>query len=265
MNLIEKIKAVVKVDRFLFWMCAIGEPFMRPDFKEIMTALSADHKVCPVTNLAYFGNDTPEYLTTINTKNIGMYWSVHWAEMKKHKVLAKTIERVSIMIESGIKIWPTIVAHPCYFNLLDDVLEAMKQLGLKLLLCRYRIGQSDLAQLEEEKQIEDKYRSHPNVDMSIWDITPEAWKVAGGVCESGHKALVIDAWWRMATCHGDGNPNFFGSFPEDINKLPSRIRTPGICKSSKCPCKHLEFWGVNRKFPRSFADILYKWEEFMSS
>jgi hypothetical protein len=247
-------------DKYLFWLCSIGEPFMMSSFKEIITGITAKHKACVITNLSYHNDDTPEYLCDQNTKNIGMYWSVHWNQMIKHGVLDKTITRVKKMLDSGIRIWPTVVAHPSYFDKFDDILACMKDLGLRISFCRYRIGQADLAKLKEEENIENGYRNNPHADFKIWDITPNAWKVRGGTCEAGVKQVIVDAWWRITCCHGDGNMKVFGTFPEDIDKI--KLTEAGICKSTKCPCKHSMFFGVNKKYPYTFADILDGWDDF---
>lgn len=262
-----RLAAKTNADSYLFWLCAIGEPFMMPYIREVITTLSKEHKVCVVTNLSFYGNDTPEYLTTLDfnqRKNIGMYWSVHWNQMKKHRVLERTLERAKLMKDAGIRIWPTIVMHPSYFNVIDEVLAAMNDLDLKISFCRYRIGQGDLAGLEEENSIYDKFNNHQNVDFRIWNITPECWEVAGGHCMAGMQQVIIDAWWRMCTCHGDGNSaHFFGTFPEDIERI--QLTTPDVCKATKCPCKHSVFYGVNSKFPHTFADILEDWEGFIEA
>lgn len=258
-----RLAAKTNADDYLFWMCGIGEPFMMPYFKEVMTTVSKNHKVCAVTNLSYFGNDVPEYLCTQNIKNIGMYWSVHWNEMIKHKVLNKTLERVKKMKDSGIRVWPTLVMHPSYFDKLNDILNAIKDLDLRLSFCRYRIGQANLAGLKEEKELEEKYANHPQVDLKIWHLTPDAFNVAGGFCHSGKKAIIVDAWWRICSCHGDKNAKFYGIFPEDIDKIT--LKENGMCQSSKCPCKHLAFFGVNDKYPHNFSHILDGWEDFINA
>lgn len=258
-----KLAEKTGADSYLFWMCGIGEPFMMPYFEEVMTTLSREHKICAVTNLSYFGNDTPEKLIEINPKNVGMYWSVHWNEMKKHRVLGKTLERVKKLTEGGIHVWPTIVLHPSYFDSLDEVLESMGELGLKISFCRYRIGQENLAGLAEEKMLMGKYKDDPRVDWKIWNITPECWNVAGGRCHAGKKQIIVDAWWRICTCHGDKNATFFGTFPEDLDKV--QLKEVGVCRSSKCQCKHSVFWGVNEKYPHTFADILEDWEGFINA
>jgi len=258
-----RLAAKTGADKYLFWMCGIGEPFMIPYFREVMETISPDHKICAVTNLSYFGNNTPEHLLTLNTKNIGMYWSVHWKQMKIHHVLDLTLRRVKKMLDGGIKVWPTIVMHPTYFDVIDDVLAAMKKLGVTISFCRYRIKQDDLAGLKEERKLEAKYRGHPQVCWKIWDITPEAWKVAGGQCMAGKKQIIVDAWWRICSCHGENNKIFFGTFPEDIDTV--NLRTPGVCRSPRCPCKHSVFFGVNQKFPHTFADILDGWSDFIDA
>lgn len=259
-----KLAAKTGGDKFLFWLCGIGEPFMMPYFYEVITTVSQEHKACAVTNLSYFGNNWPEDLCKLpeeQKKNIGMYWSVHWNEMAKHSCTGKTLDRVKKMLDSGIKVWPTLVTHPCYFNGLDKILTEIDKLGVRLSLCRYRIGQEDLAGLQEENQIRKKYANDKRVSFKIWDITPQCWEVAGGKCSAGKKQVIIDAWWRICTCHGDGgSARFFGTFPEDIDRL--QLTTPGVCKSSKCPCKHSVFYGVNSKFPHTFVDILDGWENF---
>jgi len=246
----------------LYWMCGIGEPFMQPWTLECATELSKQHKVCYVTNLSYFGNDWPEKLCDLpTTHNLGMYWSVHYNEMLRTGCVGKTVERVRRMLSAGIRVWPTVVCHPTYFKHLDAIVDMCTDLGVKVIPCRYRIKQSDLAGLKEEHAIEDKYSSNPNVDFGLWDRTPDCWDVAGGQCTAGTKQVVIDAWWKICCCHGDHNKTDFGTFPEDVDKV--NLKPAGLCKSSKCPCKHSVMFGVNSKFPYSFADILYDWEEFV--
>lgn len=261
-----KLASKTGADNYLFWLCGIGEPFMMPYFSEVITNLSKEHKTCAVTNLSYLNDNTPESLSKLpmeHKKNIGMYWSVHYLEMIKHKVFPKVIDRVKMLVDSEIRVWPTLVLHPIYFKKLDEILKCIETLGLKISFCRYRIGQEDLAGLKEEKMIYEKYKSDPNIDWRIWNLTPQCWMVKGGNCLAGKKQIIIDAWWRICTCHGDnGSARFFGTFPEDIDKI--ELTTPGICKSSKCPCKHSVFYGVNSKFPHSFSDILSGWKDFIS-
>ncbi|MBD3262193.1 MAG: hypothetical protein GF334_11100 [Candidatus Altiarchaeales archaeon] len=184
--------------------------------------------------------------------------------MKKHNCLEKTLKRVEKMLDAGIRVWPTLVVHPSYFGVLEEILESTDNLGLTLSLCRYRIGQENLAGLQEEDDIRKKYSEDKRVSFKIWDITPQCWEVSGGKCSAGKKQVIIDAWWRICTCHGDGgSARFFGTFPEDIERL--QLTTPGICKASKCPCKHSVFYGVNSKFPHTFEDILVGWEEFVNA
>jgi hypothetical protein len=244
----------------LFWMCAIGETFMQPWLPECLQTLSIDHRIGVVTNLSYFGNEEPERACSYHTKNIGMYWSLHLDEMERTNCTQKTLQRVRRMLDAGIRVWPTLVCHPSYYDKLGDAVGMCADLGLKLILCRYRIGQADLAGLPEEEAVRSRFAGNANVDFGLWDRTANCWKVAGGSCTAGRDQIVIDWAWDMCCCHGDGNKLTYGKFPEDIDKLP--VTPVGKCKSSKCPCKHSVMFGVNQKFPYTFADILDGWDGF---
>ena len=54
LNLAERTGA----DKFLFWMCAIGEPFMRPDYREVLDTLRALR-------------DLRRYMPTVNIRQAG--------------------------------------------------------------------------------------------------------------------------------------------------------------------------------------------------
>ena len=255
-----KLAQKTGASEYLFWMCGIGEPFMMSYIDEVTNTLASNHKMCVITNLSYFGNAIPEQLADRHPKNFGAYWSVHWLEMKKHNVVNRVMDRVRYLTQRGVKVWPTLVMHPTYVDHLDEILDTIPE-GLPLSLCRYRIGQQDLAGLDIEKHITDKYRSDPRINWGIWDITPQAWEVSGGQCEAGIKQIIVDACWRICSCHGDNNMKIFGTFPEDIDKIS--LSPAGLCKSPRRPCKHSVCYGVNQKFPHTFSDILVQWDEFL--
>lgn len=257
-----RLGAKTGASKLLFWMCGVGEPFMRPDYREVFETLTRRHKTVAVTNLAYFGNDTPEKIARSNPDNFGCYWSIHWNEMNRLHLLSLTLDRVKMLLNLGVKIWPTLIFHPEYFSVMNDVLATVDKLGLKLIVCRYRLGQGDLAKLPEEEKAYREYKNCPTIDWRLWSLTPDCWNVKGGDCAAGIKQVIIDAWWNICTCHGDGNKIRFGSFPEDIDKIT--LRMAGRCRSSKCPCKHSVFWGVNNKFPLTFDSILADWDEWFA-
>ena len=126
-------------DDYLFWLCGIGEPFMMPNFDNIINTLTSNYKTCVVTNLSFFGNSIPEDAANLYPNNFGLYWSVHWNQIKKHNLIDKVVNRVKYVKSCGVHIWPTLVAHPSYNDYLEEIIDIVSALGLKLSLCRYRI------------------------------------------------------------------------------------------------------------------------------
>jgi len=248
-------------DNYLFWMASIGEPFMRPDAAEVFTGIALKHKIVAVTSLGYHGDDTPELLCDPKyASNVGMYWSIHYNELLRTGTLDKTVARVRKLLKAGVRVWPTLVMHPSYLDNLADILELVKDLGLKLIPCRYRNGQQDLAALPWEDSFRAAHSANEAIHWGIWDNTANCWKTKGHKCNAGISQVVVDAWWNICNCHGDKNKRVFGVFPRDAATV--NLQSTGTCISSKCPCKHSVYWGSNEGYPHNFSHILNDWKDF---
>lgn len=246
----------------LFWMCAIGETFMQPHIFECFEQLSVDHRIVAVSNLSYFGNDVPEQLRELpTTQHMGVYWSLHMNEMTKRDVLYKAMARAEKMLSAGVRIWPTIVCHPSYADAIPTAVQLTSDLGLKLIMCRYRVGGCGDIDDQFQEHIHETYREDSRVDFCLWSLTQYTKEVRGGICDAGVKQVIVDHDWNLCSCHGDMNKTVYGSFPEDIDNVP--VVPVGRCASRNCPCKHSVMYGVNRKFPFTFANILVGWDSFM--
>ena len=250
-----------KFDEPFFWMCGAGEPLLREDVYLATYQLATfGYKVGLVTNLA---TETAGVLTKAMKEstlkdNIALYVSIHWLEWGSLGDAMRN--RIKSAVESGIKLWPTMVMHPSYYDVIDDVLEFVKSVGLKLIPTRYRVDQGPLANIDYT-ELEKILRESEYTDMRLWDATPNCWDVRGGTCTAGLNQIIIDAYYNICTCHGNGNKRILGKFPEDVCKIEQQ--EPQVCNSDFCPCKHSVMWGVNSKFNYTFASMLSDWESYV--
>jgi len=235
-----------------FHFCSIGDPILYPGASEIFIDLSRDNSVVINANML---SAKYEELLKGNTKNIGIWFSIHWKELLKRNKILYAFERMKRFISAGITVWPMTVLHPAYYDYIDDILVFARMYDIKIKLMHYRdikksTGKDGLVIPPDE--IMQKLKNSEYIDWSHWDESFKRWDVKGRQCSSGIDFLVINSNWKILSCGGAGNIEF-GIFPEDIKFL--EFKEKGICESDTCPCSWAIFHGIC-EHPRTLPDVL---------
>lgn len=235
-----------------FHFCSVGEPVLYLYSIDIFRALLENHSVVINTNMI---SSRLDELLNCNTENLGLWWSIHWKELKRQRKLSEAMERVRQFKRAGATVWPLMVAHPDYMNDIDKILKFAKSNSLKIKLMHYRdLKSSTLPNglILPDSEIMNKLKSSKNIDMSHWDESFKRWDVKGSHCKSGIEFLVVNSNWRIKSCGGFGNIDF-GRFPEDLDRV--KLQEKGICESGVCPCSWAVFHGVSSKHERNMSKV----------
>lgn len=240
--------------QILLWFCGVGEPTMHRSFKDLVIQLTDtyNYPVMINTNLVSRGASV---LLDIKPSNTGIWFSIHWDELKKKDRLDIAKYRLSALLDRGVSVFPMMLLYPSYVSQIDEIIEVMKPFGLKIKMMQYRdfkISRLENGLVEPHERVMKKLRENPMLDWSHYDNASKRWSVKGGKCSSGADFVVIDSRWQVRSCGGAGHIDF-GQFPEDVEKMKFRER--GICIANECPCSWVLFHGINSKFSMKLSGI----------
>ncbi len=232
----------------LYWFCSIGEPLMYPGAMPIIADLSQDNAVVVNTNLAHARVDQ---LLQCNTENIGVWWSIHWDELKRHDALGHTLDRLHKLREAGITVWPMMLAYPSYMEQLDEILAVADNHDFIIKITHYRDfskGRGFDGLVQPAKEVRPRLWGSEHTDPAHWNASLARWQVNGAQCTSGLDFLVVDCEFNVRTCGGKGG-KVLGKFPD------AKPQSVGTCRAPECPCSLALMHGVNSRHDISLADV----------
>lgn len=226
-----------------------GEPFIYPNFMELMIKISELHIIEFCTNL--FFNVEP-IINNMDAKRVRIGTSFH-PEFTEIDVF---IDKVNKLKNSSFEVWVNFVPWPPFFNQLEDIKKSFEQNGIKIVLqpfigdyegIHYPQGYSN-----EEKKILGIFKEEVNVKTIDFKTTNESNK-KGKLCRMGENYAFIHPDGEVERCCKDHSI----SLGNIINGTFKFLDKPLECKVEECNCwrcmlvetepEWIKYWGRNNK------------------
>lgn len=208
-----------------------GEPFLYPDFIELVKELSNIHTLAIQSNLF---QDIDTFVKKIDCSNVKLAGSFHpiFAEFDTF------VKKAVILKEHGFSDEVAYVAYPPQIRQIGYYKEKFARERLSLFVRtfwgRYKGVDYPAGYTEEERKNIEPYIGSRSGEK--FQIAPK--KVKGLLCHAGHKHAVIDVDGRVNRCGGADPHGVIGNFFDERFKL---LDGPRPCDSEYCPCNEWSF------------------------
>jgi MoaA/NifB/PqqE/SkfB family radical SAM enzyme len=200
-----------------------GEPFLLPNFTDLVSALTEKHFVSIITNLT--SGLIPLFLDKVNRDHIiSIAASFHARELERTGLLEQYLRNFENCRKSGIYIYAAEIAHPSYVGHVDKWRDHLKAHNIILHMNSF-VG---------------KYRGRPypesysDEEIEIFNMqkdNPKRFDQYNNICNAGYNFFVAMPNGDVFPCYQlrrEKMGNLFTSF-----SLQSRLRR---CPFSLCEC-----------------------------
>ena len=223
-----------------------GEPFVYPEFVEIIKNISRLHIVELCTNLS----SDIEPIMNINPKRLRVGTSFH-PEFAELKLFINKIKRLQ---DNGFEVWVNFVPWPPLFKEIKKIKGAFESEGIKVILQPF-IGQYEGRQYprgytEEEKKYLGIFDDETNTKTLEFKTTSQSNK-KGKLCRMGQNYGFIHPDGSVDRCCRDKSIQL-GNI---ISKTFKLLEEPIPCQIDECNCSRamlvetepewVKFWGRN--------------------
>jgi len=211
-----------------------GEPFIYPNFIELVQELSNIHKVNVATNLSC---DIKRFAENIDPLKVGIRITFHpmFAEFDTF------LKRALFLKEHNFGANVTYLAYPPQIGLIGDYKERFASEGLNLCLLTFWGKYKELDYPEgytkEEKEI-----IAFDVDNRCgekFQVTPQ--EVKGKLCRAGQRYAVIFPDGATVRCGGGASSDSDISMGNFFDEGFQLLNDPLPCSSKYCPCNEWAF------------------------
>jgi MoaA/NifB/PqqE/SkfB family radical SAM enzyme len=216
-----------------------GEPFIYPNFIDLICEISQMHNIGITTNLSFDVKQLEKRISKLNGKNIGIGMSFH----PKFVKFETFFEKVTIVKEIGIGntilylAWPPqikeIPKYKEYFLKHKFVFSVLTFWG-KYNGIEYPAGYTD-----EEREIINTALGIRGESGEKFQVIPKITR--GKLCNAGHTYALIHPDGKVYRCGGgnwkEQHPPFNNFFSENF----SLLNEPLPCDSEVCPCNEWSF------------------------
>lgn len=219
-----------------------GEPFLYPDFSELVKELSEMHHVRITTNLSC---DISSFVKNSNTSErcrVGIISSYHPLFAHFQDFLRKAL----ILKENGFGSTIAYVAYPPQISHIEYLSKRFGEEGLSLSVSsfwgKYKGLDYPASYTEEEREFLAPYLG--NWCEEKFQLKPRTFK--GLLCNAGHRYAVIFEDGRMFRCGGlnsDKKDTTIGNFYSGSFDL---LKGAEPCSFEHCPCNEWVFLLCNR-------------------
>lgn len=211
-----------------------GEPFLFPNFIELIKELSNIHTVNITTNLSY---DIEEFIRKINPSRVGICATFH-------PLFAKfgTFVKKALLLKEykfGNKI--AYLAYPPQIKQINYYKERFEKedffLSVMTFWGNYKGIDYPAGYTDEEKEMIKPYLGERGGET--FQLTPK--KVKGMLCRAGQVSAVIHPNGTTLRCGGDlfsDSDLIIGNFFDEDFRL---LDKPQPCESEHCPCNEWKF------------------------
>jgi MoaA/NifB/PqqE/SkfB family radical SAM enzyme len=205
-----------------------GEPFIYPNFVELIEKISHLHTIGITTNLSVNINS---FIEKINPSQVRVSPTFHPLFAKYEEFLKKVL----FLKENGFcgdAIW--YLAYPPQIRQIDHYKEKFNQEGLSLSLMtfwgEYKGGVYPQSYTEEERRMISSHLGKRGGEE--YQVIPKKMP-KGRLCRAGQKYAVIQANGNVIRCGGSELNEIIGNFFDENFKL---LQEPIPCKAEYCKC-----------------------------
>jgi organic radical activating enzyme len=215
-----------------------GEPFLYPNFKELIKQLSKMHSIGITTNLSISIDDLVENIDTSRIKIQATF----------HPLFAKFddfIKQISLLKKKQMSNSVYYLAYPPQIRLIKYYKQRFNEYGVSLDVMsfwgEYQGVQYPQGYTLDERNLLDPYLGKTKGEK--FQLEPK--KVNGKLCRAGQIYADIKADGMVYRCGGSKAQKIGNLFSEDFKLLDN----PMPCESEFCPCNEWAFLLVNSVEP----------------
>lgn len=211
-----------------------GEPFIYPDFTELIKELSAIHTVNIATNLSC---DIKRFVATADPSKVGMRITFHplFADFDIF------LKRALLLKEHNFGDNVTYLAYPPQIRLIGFYKEKFAKECLRLCILTFW-GKHEGLNYPDGYTKEEKEIIAPYVDNRCgekFQVTPR--EVKGKLCRAGQRYAVIFPDGATVRCGGGASSDSDISMGNFFDKDFQLLNNPSPCSSKYCPCNEWAF------------------------
>lgn len=202
-----------------------GEPFIYPDFIELVKRLSYIHSVKVTTNLS--GN-IKQFIKEISPERVDLDLNFHMLFIDLEIVIEKTL----LLKKAGFKAGICFLAYPPQIKHIERLRKRFTDEGINFALAAFW-GEHDEKQYPAAYTKEEKEMlrfSMGDVDRAIYHI--EGISPKGKLCNAGYNYADIQGNGNVVRCAQLGNKSIGNITDKDF----SLFEGPLACESEICPC-----------------------------
>lgn len=202
-----------------------GEPFIYPNFIEIVKILSSIHTIKVTTNMS---GDIENFVKEISPKRVNLDLNFHPLFADIDLFIKKTL----LLKEAGFKAGVCYLAYPPQMKKIKVFKKRFEEIGINFALAAFwgEYGGKIYpgAYTEEEKETIRPFLG--DIDRVVYHLKGESPK--GKLCNAGYKYAVIQADGKVIRCGQLADRTISNFLNEDFHLLDN----PEPCEAHFCPC-----------------------------
>jgi MoaA/NifB/PqqE/SkfB family radical SAM enzyme len=202
-----------------------GEPFIYPDFIELIKRISSIHLVKVTTNLS---GDIERFAKEVNPGRVDMDLNFHILFID----LDTVIKKASILKNAGFKAGICYLAYPPQMHKIKYLSKIFQDEGINFALAafwgEYNGKKYPAAYTEEEKEMMQPFLG----DISRIAYHLNAQSPQGKLCNAGYRYAIVQADGNIVRC-GPLSHKSIGSILDENFRL---LENPLPCEAEACPC-----------------------------
>jgi aryl-alcohol dehydrogenase-like predicted oxidoreductase/MoaA/NifB/PqqE/SkfB family radical SAM enzyme len=202
-----------------------GEPFLYPNFIQIVKKLSSIHTVKVTTNMS---GDIEAFVREISPEIVNLDLNFHPLFADIETFLRKTL----LLKSAGFKIGVCYLAYPPQMKQMNRFRRRFEEAGINFALAafwgEYQGKRYPDSYTEEEREVIRPFLG--DIDRIIYHLKGKSPK--GKLCNAGHTYAVVQADGNVVRC-GQIADKFIGNI---MNKDFHLFEKPVPCEAETCPC-----------------------------
>jgi MoaA/NifB/PqqE/SkfB family radical SAM enzyme len=200
-----------------------GEPFIYPDFIELVKLLSSIHSVKITTNMS---GDIEKFVKEIDSQKVDLDLNFHPLFANIETFIKKTL----LLKESGFKAGVCYLAYPPQMGRINMFRKRFQEVGIDFALAafwgEYQGRRYPDSYTEEEREFIRPFLG--DIDRIVYHLKGESPK--GKLCNAGYKYAVIQADGKVIRCGQLAEKIISNLLDEDL------LDKPEPCEADFCPC-----------------------------
>ena len=206
-----------------------GEPFIYPDFIELVKQLSSFHLIKITTNLS---GDIERFVKEISPDRVSLDLNYHSLFI----TLETVFKKAHILNDAGFKCGVCYLAYPPQMKQIPYLERRFKQEGIGFALAafwgEYNGVKYPEGYTEEERELMKPFLGDiDRITYHLDGISPR-----GKLCNAGHKYAVIHANGDVVRCGSLFNQVLGNILSDDF----SLLEKPAPCEADSCPCNEYD-------------------------